>query len=298
MPRDLAIVRVASKHHRVVTWRQLEALGLDDRAVRHRVKSGRLHRRHRGVYLLDPRDLASRATLLAAALAACGPNAVLSHHAAAELWGLVPPNPGDIDVTVVGRNPGSRRTGIRIHRAPALHRGDIRMRNGLRLTAPARVALELARHLDTGTLENLVARARTEHSLTDAHLTATLRRYPNYPGAATLRAVLRRAGGPALTRAESERLMLRLVRQAELPPPAVNFRTGRSEIDFLWREERLAVEVDGYEFHSDRAAFENDRRRDARMVAAGWRVMRFTWRQLAEEPFTVVARLAQVLGPR
>lgn len=295
-PVDLVIARLAESQHRIVTWPQLRAAGLSYRAVEHRVATGRLHRVHRGVYLLEPPDTAPRITLLAAALAACMPNAMLSHHAAAELWGLGPPKAGDIDVTVVGRNPGSKRRGIQVHRAHALDSRDMRLLQGLHISAPARVALELSRSLDSGDLENLVARARVELSVGERAIEAVLDRYPGYLGAARLRAVMKQAGGPAMTRAESERLMLRLVRQADLPPPAVNFRTGRSEIDFLWQEARLAVEVDGYEFHHGRAAFERDRRRDAKMVAAGWRVMRFTWRQLVEEPFTVVARIAQVLG--
>jgi very-short-patch-repair endonuclease len=68
------------------------------------------------------------------------------------------------------------------------------------------------------------------------------------------------------------------------------------EVDFLWRDAQLVVEVDGYAFHRDRAAFERDRRRDAALMAAGLRVMRFTWRQIVEEPLPVIARIAQVLG--
>ena len=295
-PIDLTVAGLAKEQHRIVTWPQLSAAGLSSRAVEHRVATGRLHRVYRGVYLLEPPSTASRITVLAAALAACMPNAMLSHHAAAELWGLGPPKPADIDVTVVGRNPGSKRTGIQVHRAHTLDSRDMRLRQGLHVSAPARVALELSRSLDSGELENLVARARVELSVGEKAIWAVLDRSPGYPGAARLRAVMKQAGGPAMTRAKSERLMLRLVRQTDLPPPAVNLRTGRSEIDFLWQEARLAVEVDGYEFHHDRAAFERDRRRDAKMVASGWRVMRFTWRQIAEKPFTVVARIAQVLG--
>jgi very-short-patch-repair endonuclease len=264
--------------------------------VAHRVVQGRLYRIHRGVYVLEPPETAHRITLLAAAVTACEPHAVLSHYAAAELWDLEHPAAGDIDVTVVSRNPGNRRTGIRIHRAPVLHRRDIRVREGLRVTAPARVALELATYLDTSPLEQLLARATVEHSVTEADLVATLRRYPEYPGAGILRAAMQRAEGPSLTRSQAESSLLHLIRHAALPPPSTNVRIGRYEVDFLWREAQLVVEVDGYSFHRDRAAFERDRRRDAALMAAGMRVMRFTWRQIVEEQLTVVARIAQVLG--
>jgi very-short-patch-repair endonuclease len=108
--------------------------------------------------------------------------------------------------------------------------------------------------------------------------------------------VLERTTGPALTRSEAERLLLRLVRAAGLPPPEHNVRVGGHEPDLLWREHRLVVEVDGYTYHSGRAAFERDRVRDAELLASGFRVLRLTWRRLVEEPESVVARLAQALA--
>jgi very-short-patch-repair endonuclease len=248
------------------------------------------------VYLLEPPDAAQRITLLAAALAACRPDAFLCGYAAAEHWGLTVPMVGDIDVTVVGRNPGTRRTGIRIHRVRFIDPRDIRIHRGLQVAVPARVALELAAQLAGARLEELLARARVEHSIADREYEAVLGRYPRYPGARTLRAALAIRGGPSLTRSDAERRLLDLIRQADLPRPSTNLRVGRYEVDFVWVGEGLAVEVDGYKFHQDRSAFERDRRRDAALLADGWRVMRFTWRQIVEEPFTVVARIAQVLG--
>ena len=91
---------------------------------------------------------------------------------------------------------------------------------------------------------------------------------------------------------------MKLIRAAELPPPEVNARVGGFEVDFLWREQRLVVEVDGFRYHSSRAAFERDRRRDAALAAAGYRVIRVTWRQLVEGPEAVVARIAAALAAR
>jgi very-short-patch-repair endonuclease len=67
-------------------------------------------------------------------------------------------------------------------------------------------------------------------------------------------------------------------------------------VDFLWRRHRLIVEIDGYRFHSSRSAFERDRRRDAELAAAGYQVIRVTWRQITEEPYSVVALLSQTLA--
>jgi len=70
------------------------------------------------------------------------------------------------------------------------------------------------------------------------------------------------------------------------------------EVDFLWPGERLVVEVDGYAFHSTRAAFERDRVRDADLQAHGYRVLRFTWRRLAEAPEAVITAIATALAAR
>jgi very-short-patch-repair endonuclease len=102
---------------------------------------------------------------------------------------------------------------------------------------------------------------------------------------------------PALTRSQAERGLLELIRAARLPRPETNVRVERHEVDFLWRAARLVAEVDGYAFHGTRGAFERDRRRDADLQAAGWRVLRITWRRLAEEPEAVVATLARASTP-
>ena len=123
-----------------------------------------------------------------------------------------------------------------------------------------------------------------------------LERYPRHRGGARLKAMMRTPGGPQFTRSKNERTVLSLVRQARLKPPAMNVQPAGFEVDAYWPQERLVVEADGYEFHRDRVAFENDRARDASLVALGFRVIRVTWRQLDDEPFVVIGRIAQALG--
>jgi len=89
--------------------------------------------------------------------------------------------------------------------------------------------------------------------------------------------------------------LLALIRKARLREPEVNVVVRGYEVDLLWRAERLVVEVDGFAFHSSRTAFEADRRRDAVLAAAGFRVVRVTWAQLAQEPEALLARIAQAL---
>lgn len=109
--------------------------------------------------------------------------------------------------------------------------------------------------------------------------------------------MIERETGTTFTRSQAEELFLTLIRQAELPAPQVNVRRHGVEVDFLWEQQRVAVEIDGFTFHNTHAAFERDRQRDARLLAAGISTIRITWRQLHDEPLAVIARLAAALAP-
>jgi very-short-patch-repair endonuclease len=166
------------------------------------------------------------------------------------------------------------------------------------ITTPARTLLDLAAQLSTRELEQAVAQAERRNLLTRDKALALLARYPRRPGAAKLRELLGGPGRPAFTRSEAEERFLALVRRAQLPEPEVNVALHAYEIDFLWRQHALAVEIDGFVFHGDRDAFEADRRRDADLAARGIQVMRVTWRQIVEESEATLARLAQALAGR
>ena len=102
---------------------------------------------------------------------------------------------------------------------------------------------------------------------------------------------------PDLTRSELERRFLQLCRRHRLPSPEVNARVGDHVVDFVWRRSGLIVETDGYRYHRGRATFEHDHARQARLVAAGYEVLRFTWRQLIDDPTEVVAAVRARLTP-
>ena len=121
---------------------------------------------------------------------------------------------------------------------------------------------------------------------------------PQHRAIPKLRELLARANEPAFTRSVAERKMLDLLRSARIGPTATNVLVNGHEADFFWREERLIVEVDGYRYHGSREAFERDRKRDGAYVAAGYRVLRVTWRQLVEEPAAVVATVAAAVAQR
>ena len=222
-----------------------------------------------------------------AALLACGPRSVLSHRSAAAVWGLLPPDPQVVDVSAATQL--RQRKGIRAHEA-RLTRADVSTREGLRLTSPARTLLDLASSVPASDLERAVNEAQVLRLVAPAALAALSRRR----GAARLRDALRIE--PRMTRSELERLMLGLVRRIGLPEPATNVRVLGHEVDLAWLDRRVIVETDGFDVHATRGAFERDRARDARLIANGWRVLRFSWWQVVHEPEVVAARLAVVLA--
>jgi very-short-patch-repair endonuclease len=289
---ELLVLGLARRQHGVISWGQLARHGMSARWVDHRVARGWLRRLHRGVYLVGPLD-GPYSRFMAATLAA-GPGALLSHYAAAVLDGLRPPADGPIDVTVSGRRARSR-PGLRIHRSH-IHPADATRRHGIPVTTPARTLLDLAATAPTNDLDLDLAlnEAQIQRRVSSHSLDEQFSRYPRHRGTAALRKALRTE--PRLTRSEAERLMLDLVREAGLPTPEANVRIAGYEVDLLWRERKLIAEIDGYAFHSMRSSFERDRRRDQELVAAGYRVIRVTWRQITDETVGVAARLATALA--
>jgi very-short-patch-repair endonuclease len=142
--------------------------------------------------------------------------------------------------------------------------------------------------LEQAVAQSLARRLTTRRRLEQALARANARR-----GAARLRACL--AQDAALTRSAAEERLLALIRRGKLPAPLTNVRIAGFEVDFLWREARVVVEMDGYAFHADAIAFEKDRERDQTLASQGMRVMRVTWKQLVQEPEAVLVRLSQAL---
>lgn len=171
-------------------------------------------------------------------------------------------------------------------------------RQGLPVTMPSRTLLDLAEVVGPQELEQAIGEAERRRLATRATLTAYLSQAHGRRGVAAIRAVLDREGGPAFTRSGAERRLLALIRSAALPAPRVNTERGGYEVDFVWPREKLVVEVDGYEHHGSRRAFERDHRRDADLGPEFGQVLRFTWLQLEREPFFVVSRIAGELAAR
>jgi very-short-patch-repair endonuclease len=207
---------------------------------------------------------------------------VLSHRAAAALWDLCPTPHGAIDVTVPGDAGRKRRPGIRLHRSAALTPAEMTVHLAIPVTTATRTIIDLARTTHGRRLEELIDRADL-HGLVNF---ATLRQARS----ASLKAVLQNYR-PAPTRSELEEAFLRLCDNHDIPRPETNTRVEGYTVDFVWRDVKLAVEVDGYRYHRAPHKFETDRERDVVLTAAGWTVLRFTWRQLTERPAWVAAKV-------
>jgi very-short-patch-repair endonuclease len=274
--------RIAARQHGIVTRKQLFELGVGRREIDRRLEDGRLRALHRGVYLLGPARLPLSAQM--AAVLAAGPNAYLSHQSVGKLLGLLPygPSPAAQHVTVVGRNPGSR-PGIQVHRVATLEPYEVTTKHRIAITTPTRTLIDLANVLDPPDLEQAVAEAFARRLTTRVKILQS-RRVP-----ARLREQLN--GTPARTRSRTERRLLTLIRRSSLPEPEVNAKIGPWEVDLLWRERGLAVEVDGYAAHSSPRAFARDYRKTAELERQGLRVIRVSADQVWDEPNATIARL-------
>jgi very-short-patch-repair endonuclease len=285
---DEAIVALARRQHGVVSTRQMLDAGVGPHAIEARVARGWLRRLHKGVYAVGA--LESALTAPAGAVLATGGRAVLSHRTAAAIWGILEDRPGDpTEITLLNARSKGRR-GVRVHTG-RLRTKDIRTRHGLQLTAPARTIRDLAatapEELDEAINEAQIRRLVTTNELRN------LLALPQC-GVRALRDAI--DGEPQMTRSKAERKLLSLLKQAGLPTPRTNVRVAGHEVDLHWPDHNLVVEFDGWTYHSTRAAFERDRRRDADLQLAGQRVMRVTHRQLSGEPIPLIARCAAALA--
>jgi very-short-patch-repair endonuclease len=242
-----------------------------------------LHRVHRGVYAVGHRGLEKEGHWIAAVLA-CGNGvprpeatilaawgAALGHRSAAELWELLAPREGRIQI--IRRGDGGRRprAGIQIHRSRTLADVDVTLRHGVPVTTPVRTIADLPNTVSA----RLVRRATRE---------------------AEIRGLLRGSGTATdRTRSDLERDFLRFCRSHGLPAPEVNVRVGRWTVDFLWRARRLVVETDSHTYHRGSVAFEDDHQRDLQLRRHGYDVHRYTGAQLRSSPAEIAAELGECL---
>jgi hypothetical protein len=294
---DAAVARLAGGQGGAVGRAQLRAMGFGRGAIDHRIARERLHRTLQGVYLaghIAETDLAP----CWAALIAGGPASYITAGSALELYGALEREDGPVHITVIaGRR--RRRRGVIPHRTRRFNPEDFGLLDGaLPITSPARATLDYAEYATPRQLDRVVNTLHFKGLVTPQDLHDVIARTPGRHGIPLLKAVIARHEGPIKFRSGGERIVLGLLNRGRLPKPEVNGIAEGREIDFLYREPKVAIELDGGQAHGTPAAVDNDRRKDAYMRSKGYVVLRYSWWQIEEEPEAVLAEIAATLAAR
>ena len=275
-PLNAKLARIATRQHGVITAEQLGKLGLDGSATSKRVRAGALHRIHRGVYAVGHPRLETKGLWMAAVLAA-GEGAALASLSAAALWRISRWTPDEIFVLAPGNR--RRRNDFRLQTCRHLDKRDVTDEHGISVTTVARTLVDLTDVLTAPQLANVIHEAAYRH-LFDERATRTAMARAN--GRARLarltKALELNARGSAGTRSALEDRFFARAREAGLPEPEINVEVEGIEVDALW--DRRIVEIDGPGHERPRTRTE-DARRDAKLRAAGYDVVRVTAGDLA-----------------
>ncbi len=291
-PVDRKIAALAARQFGHVAREQLVALGLSAAEIEYRIKIGRLIIVYRGVYAVGHPRTEPLARLKAAVLAG-GPAAVISFSSAAFLWGLTKRLATPLELTV---NGDRRIDGLRIHRSTTLGRRDITTQRAIRTTSPARTLLDNAPRYTDDDLDRAVNDALHHRWLNLSDLDELLYRLPHHPDASRLWPFIQDPTG--ITESRLEDAFARFVEHFGLPKPQTNTYIAGYRVDAVYHHHKLIIELDSWEFHKDRRAFENDRERDATTLALGYNTIRITWARLTGLSQREAHRLQNILAAR
>lgn len=285
------IVRLGQEQHGVVARRQLLAHGVSPRAIERRLRSGRLMAAYRGVYWVGGTPRTQLGDWMAAVLAA-GSDARLSHLSAAHLWGLVDHS----GVPHVTRRSGGRSpAGYRLHHCRDASPDELARVENIPVTTVARTLVDLAGILGESRLSACLNEGRRLRIVDLEDLRRAMARQPNKRGRGTLRRLVDRIDPAWLpTKSELEDLFRALCQEAGLPEPERNVKLHGYEVDCLWPDHKVIVELDGHRFHHHRT--EEDYARDLHFLSLGYRTIRITYRMVVDQPERVIQILREVLG--
>jgi hypothetical protein len=263
----------------VLSVAELRACGLSADAILTRVRRGNLHPLHRGVYAVGHRNVTTEGRFIAA-VKACGEHAVLSHYCAACHHGWLGYRGRPVDVTAPTKRT---RPTIKTHRSEVIERIVVRQ---IPVTPRIRTIIDLARVEP----EDVVKRALRQARFTEAELELL-------PRCGLLGRIVDLSTAP--TASGNEDVVLDLVLKAGFEHPLVNalYPGSRYFPDLWWPKQRLIVEVDSLEWHSDPIAQRDDLDRQAWLEARGERVLRTTKPQVRRNPARFVARLIAAGAP-
>jgi very-short-patch-repair endonuclease len=295
---DRKVAWLAGRQHGVVGRWQLEEIGLSRQMIKTRIAHGGLNRLHRGVYAVGHRATTVESRWMAAVLAH-GPHAVLSHRSAGQLWGLHPRSRIEPEVTC----PGSKKTkkGIVAHRGTLL-RDEVVWVRGIPVTSVPRTMFDLAATRSEREVERAWNEMEVRGFRDRLSVPLLLERYPSRKGSLVLARLAKRKELPVgITRNDLEEAFLALIDRFALPRPRMNahlaVRERFYEIDCLWEDRRVAIELDGGAVHKTTKAFHDDRERDRILTAEGFTTARMTWDHIHDTPQEVAADLQRIVTP-
>jgi very-short-patch-repair endonuclease len=291
---QLRIARLASRQFGVVSHAQLLRAGLSRSAIKRWVRQGRLHRIHRGVYLLG-HPVPAPFALEQAALLAAGDDSVLSHYTAGRIEGIVEEADG-APINVTTSRFRGRPNGVVVHTSRRLERRDVTWRHHLPITTIDRTLIDLAEVADSRTFERAVETAFTKRRVTERQLRAAIKRLPGRKGGGRLAAYLDFRADSGYTRSHAEDIARKLLRSGDLPPFHANDIVEGREVDFHFRGCGVIVEIESWKHHSGRLSFENDRAKWAALEARGYTVLPVTWRQITVGRDATLTRIAAAVA--
>lgn len=304
LPKDThrCLARLFEVQRGVVSREQALSAGMSSAGISRRVSSGHWARLLPGVFRLTGVGLRWEQRLMAAFLWG-GEGSVISHDSAAALWGFEGFSSGVIDLTV-SRDRRSPANWVRLFRRRSLQMQDVRTRHEMRLTSPEQTLLDICAIASTSTAEAVIEEALRRGLTTIQRLRAKAaaagKRHSK--GALQLRHLLDLRGDVPPTESVMETSFARFVRSSNLPTPIRQHRLYSEEgtlvarLDFAYVAQRVAVEVDGYRYHSGRRVWAQDRARSSSLAALGWRIVHVTKDDLLERPQEKAEEIRRALG--
>ena len=294
--RDAEILGAAS--HSVITFEELRALGLSPDEIQYRADVGRLHRKYREVYAVGRPDLTLDGVFLAA-VRACGPRANLCRLSALRKFELR--RGGTYRIDVVAPRSIKPKKGIRLHRPLSLDALDTTIVDGIPITSVAQTLLDVAAPAYRLNIAKLLHEAAVQEQLDMRAVWTVLARQPNHPGARRLDRASREE--VPFTRSDLEEAALSVFRSFSVPKPETNVWVSDGEklveVDCLWRDAGLIVEIDSARYHGTRWRRRQDAEKTAALRAQGWTVLRLWDVEINGTPAHVAATVLNAIrGPR
>jgi hypothetical protein len=286
---------LATRQFGVVSRRQLIALGYTEDMIDDDLQTGRLQAWHRSIFSVGHRGLSSHGLCMAAVLFR-GAGALISYQSAIWLWGLEPKLEIPVHVSVPWR--GHAQGALALHHCPALRAEDATETEGLPVTSVPRTLLDYASIAKTYRLERALDRAERLDLLDPAAVNLITEEVRGHQGSKPLRRAMAIYHEKGFTRSGGEKRMLAALADAGVPRPLVNNSIEGYELDFYWEAERFAVELDSWEHHRSRSAFETDPERQEKLAMEGIEMIRITGTRLRREPRMVARRIGQHLERR